>query len=178
MGDAARQGTDGLDLLHLHEVAVQLLGLHGAGNDVGDGQHLRGEGRRNVARVAVEDADEADEIVSTNDGIQRGTNDAFALTHTDERAWPRLRRVVQDELVQILVRLFEHGKRPLGCLELLNVVRGEVERALEDEVRGAVVLGDPDGYDVAPRKAGRFFRRLLLRFARHRVCRSRRGKSG
>ena len=55
VGDAARQGTDGLDFLHLHEVAVQLLGLHGAGNDVGDGQHLRGEGRRDVARVAVED---------------------------------------------------------------------------------------------------------------------------
>jgi hypothetical protein len=30
--------------------------LHGARDEVGDGQHFRGEGRRDVARVAVEDA--------------------------------------------------------------------------------------------------------------------------
>ena len=38
--DAAGQRPDGFDLLDLHEVAVEFLGLHSAGDDVGDGLHL------------------------------------------------------------------------------------------------------------------------------------------
>ena len=48
VGNPGGEGADGLDLLHLHEVAVQLLGLDGAGHDVGDGLHLGHQRRRNT----------------------------------------------------------------------------------------------------------------------------------
>src|SRR5882724_7146549 len=55
------------------------------------------------------------------------------------------------------MRLLECGKRPLGRLKLLDVVRRKAERALEDEVCLAVFFSDPRRDDVSLKKLRDFF---------------------
>src|SRR6267154_6149589 len=55
------------------------------------------------------------------------------------------------------MRLLECGERPLGRLELLDVVRRKAERALEYEVRLAVFLSDPRRDDVSLKELRNFF---------------------